>query len=126
MPRIENELPAVLYRLRAMLPGAGFVGKLASKMRYLNEAVLYIEASMAIASTDPAAPATIYPVARPLTAADLAAMPKELPSGPVDFELDHGRLVQMSPPGRRHGKLQGRIVREFINQGEANGHGEAN
>jgi hypothetical protein len=29
---------------------------------------------------------------RPFTAADLAAFPTHLPSGDVDYELDHGRL----------------------------------
>jgi Uma2 family endonuclease len=82
------------------------------------------EANMATALTD-LAPAVIGPMARSLTAADLAAMPTELPSGPIDFELIYGRLVQMSPPGFRHGKLQGRIVTEFINQGETHGYGEA-
>jgi Uma2 family endonuclease len=62
---------------------------------------------------------------RPLIAADLAAMPEELPSGPVDFELENGRFVLMSPTGRRHGSLQSRIARALIEQGEDPGHGEA-
>lgn len=50
-------------------------------------------------------------VPRPFTAADLAEMPRELPSGPVHYELDNGRLVAMSPPGRRHGFVECRIAK---------------
>lgn len=64
------------------------------------------------------------PQGRLLTAADLAALPTELPSGPVDYELDDGKLVMMSPPGRRHGSLQARIAGQFLVQGEQRGQGE--
>lgn len=47
---------------------------------------------------------------RAFTAADLAEMPRELPSGPVHYELDNGRLVAMSPPGRRHGFVEHKIA----------------
>jgi Uma2 family endonuclease len=63
--------------------------------------------------------------ARLLTAADLAAMPSQLPSGPVDYELDHGRLVMMSPPGNRHGAVQAIISTELIVQGQRRGLGKA-
>ena len=36
---------------------------------------------------------------RLLTVADLAVFPDELPSGPVKYELDDGKLVMMAPPG---------------------------
>ncbi len=62
---------------------------------------------------------------RLLTAADVAAMPEQLPSGPVSFELHHGRLVAMSPPGARHGNLQVRFGSALVTQGEAKGHGTA-
>lgn len=65
------------------------------------------------------------PGQRLFTAADLAAMPTYLPSGSVDFELHHGRLVAMSPPGAIHGSLQIRIGAALFNQGEAKGHGKA-
>lgn len=60
-----------------------------------------------------------------LTAADLAAMPSELPSGSVKYELDNGRIVQMSPPARKHSRAQAILDREFGVQGELAGHGEA-
>lgn len=80
---------------------------------------------MATASVEPSGQFIPAPVARLLTSADLAAMPDQLPSGPVDFELHQGRLVLMSPPGRRHCNLQARIASALISQGEERGHGEA-
>jgi Uma2 family endonuclease len=69
------------------------------------------------------------PIAQPapklFTAADLAAMPEHLPSGDVSYELHHGRLIVMAPPGAVHGNLQSRIVAELIFQGERKGHGKA-
>jgi Uma2 family endonuclease len=63
---------------------------------------------------------------RLLTAADLAALPDELPSGPVKYELDQGRLVVlMSPPGERHGAHQATIVTLLKLLGERTGHGKA-
>ena len=62
---------------------------------------------------------------RLFTAADVAAMPEQLPSGPVSFELHHGRLVPKSPPGALHGNLQVRIGAELLLQGETAGHGKA-
>ena len=55
---------------------------------------------------------------RRFTAADLAAMPDQLPSGPVNFELRNGSFVLMSPTGRRHGNLQSRLSKAFVTQGE--------
>ena len=63
---------------------------------------------------------------RLLTAADLAALPDELPSGPVKYELDQGRLVAlMSPPGSDHGKMQLRIGSILFKYAEEMGLGEA-
>src|SRR5262245_28968631 len=56
------------------------------------------------------------------TAADLAAMPDQLPSGPVKWELHHGRLVSMVLPGDEHGELQGDIVLHLKLQGDLRGH----
>lgn len=55
---------------------------------------------------------------RLLTAADLAAMPSELPSGTVLYELDNGRLVVMAPSGDAHGDSEAKIVFHLIAQGD--------
>jgi Uma2 family endonuclease len=62
---------------------------------------------------------------RLLTCADLAALPEELPSGPVRYELDNGRLVVMAPPGFGHGTRQNRIGSALYQQGELRGYGKA-
>jgi Uma2 family endonuclease len=63
---------------------------------------------------------------RLFTVADLEFMPKDLPSGPVDYELDNGRLVFiMVPPGDVHGAIQSNIATELKIQGERKGHGKA-
>jgi Uma2 family endonuclease len=69
---------------------------------------------------------TVSPVPeRLLTVADIAALPNELPSGTVDYELDNGRIVIMAPPSDMHGALQVRLGAELLLQGEKKGHGEA-
>ena len=70
-------------------------------------------------------PLCFQPGQRLFTAADLAAMPEHLPSGDVSFELHHGRLVAMSPPGARHGNFQVRIGGALLAQGESKGCGKA-
>ena len=40
----------------------------------------------------------LQPCQRLFTAADLEALPSELPSGPIDYELDNGRLVFIMVP----------------------------
>ena len=67
----------------------------------------------------------IQPGLRLFTAADVAALPGRLPSGSVSFELHHGRLVPMSPPGAAHGNLQNRIGAALYTQGEEKGLGKA-
>jgi Uma2 family endonuclease len=62
---------------------------------------------------------------RLLTAADLAALPQQLPSGPVDYELDDGRLVIMSPAGHWHGHVQATLAAQFKQHAEWQGHGRA-
>jgi len=66
----------------------------------------------------------IEAVPRPFTAADLAEMPRELPSGPVHYELDNGRLIAMSPPGHIHGKIEIGIASALREAGAKLGHGE--
>ncbi len=61
---------------------------------------------------------------RPFTIADVARMPRELPSGPVDYELDNGALVTMSPTGNRHSALQTRLSKILAIQGDDREFGE--
>lgn len=56
-----------------------------------------------------------------LTAADLAAMPTDLPSGAVTYELDDGRIVQLSIPGNDQGRIQAILCGELGIQGELAG-----
>ena len=73
-----------------------------------------------------AAETLFQPVGKLLTAADLDAFPEELPSGPVDYELDNGRLVFiMVPPGFLHGSIPSNIVTHLKLFGELQGHGRA-
>jgi Uma2 family endonuclease len=63
---------------------------------------------------------------RLFTVADLELLPTDLPSGPIDFELDNGRLVIiMVPPGDTHGAAQSNIATQLKLQGEFKGHGKA-
>jgi Uma2 family endonuclease len=51
------------------------------------------------------------PVPRRLfTVADLAALPRSLPSGDVRYELVDGVIIPMAPPGDIHGARQAAIV----------------
>jgi Uma2 family endonuclease len=63
-------------------------------------------------------------VQRLFTAADLAALPDQLPSGPANYELDEGRLVPMSPTGARHGSMQSRLSAVLCTHGDDLGHGQ--
>jgi Uma2 family endonuclease len=74
---------------------------------------------------DSTSASVFQPGPRLLTVADVAALPPQLPSGPVDYELDNGRLVLMSPTGRRHGRIQSAIAAALHLQGQQGGHGEA-
>ncbi|MGE5193204.1 MAG: Uma2 family endonuclease [Deltaproteobacteria bacterium] len=62
---------------------------------------------------------------RLLTAADLAALPAELPSGPVKYELYDGKLVLKAPPADEHSVIQHRIGIALYKCAEAIGLGEA-
>jgi Uma2 family endonuclease len=59
-----------------------------------------------------------------LTAADLAKMPRSLPSGDVCYELNDGKLIIMAPPGDIHGRRQSKIIQYLGVIGEDLGHGE--
>lgn len=65
----------------------------------------------------------LHYVPRLMTAADLAELPSELPSGPVLFELDDGVLITMSPPGGEHGYVEDVVARELGVQGQVKGLG---
>jgi Uma2 family endonuclease len=60
---------------------------------------------------------------RPLTAADLAALPTRLPSGPVRYELREGELRVMAPPGDEHGAVVFTITLVIGEYGQQQGHG---
>ena len=62
---------------------------------------------------------------RLLTAADLAVLPDDLPSGAVKWELWDGRLTVMAPPGDNHAAVDSNIIAELKIQGERAGHGKA-
>jgi Uma2 family endonuclease len=63
---------------------------------------------------------------RLFTADDLELLPTDLPSGPIDYELDNGRLVFITvPPGDIHGSAQLKIGTQLMIQGELKGHGKA-
>jgi Uma2 family endonuclease len=57
------------------------------------------------------------------TAADLAALPSDLPSGSVRFELDNGRLVTLPSPRAAQHALQLRIAAALFQTGDRQGHG---
>jgi Uma2 family endonuclease len=60
---------------------------------------------------------------RLLTAADLAALPSELPSGPVLYELWQGVLLTMAPPGDIHGDVEFAIGLVLGKLGQDRGYG---
>lgn len=59
-----------------------------------------------------------------LTVADVAALPDELPTGPVRYELNNGKLVIMTPPGGTHGNAEARFTGKIFVQGEERGLGK--
>jgi Uma2 family endonuclease len=61
---------------------------------------------MATAQTRP--PIEVFE--RLYTAADVAAMPSDLPSGPARYELDNGRLITMVPPGDLHASVEANLT----------------
>ncbi len=59
------------------------------------------------------------------TVADVAELPSELPSGPILYELDNGRLIVVPPPGYVHGAVVGNLIAALKYQGEFKGLGKA-
>jgi Uma2 family endonuclease len=64
------------------------------------------------------------PPPRLLTVADLAALPTELATGPVRYELDNGSLIINRPPGDLHGAVEGNLTGELREQGQKRGLGK--
>jgi Uma2 family endonuclease len=62
---------------------------------------------------------------RLLTIADMAALPAELPSGPVRYELDNGRLIILPLADADHGGVESKFAGELVYQGDKKGHGKA-
>jgi Uma2 family endonuclease len=60
---------------------------------------------------------------RPLSAADLAALPTDLPSGPVRYELREGALRILALPEDEHGAVEFTIVFVLGKYGQQQGHG---
>jgi Uma2 family endonuclease len=56
---------------------------------------------------------------RLFTIADVEALPTSLPSGDVDYELHEGRIIVVSPPGRRHGSVTARVGAILMNAEDA-------
>jgi Uma2 family endonuclease len=75
--------------------------------------------------TMPSILAPIEYAPRLFTVADLALLPSDLPSGPVCYELHHGRLMTMPPPGDIHGAVENKFAGAFLYQGEYRGLGKA-
>jgi len=73
----------------------------------------------------PPSRAPVEYTAKVFTVADLAVMPSDLPSGPVCYELDNGRLITMPPPGDLHGAVEGNLITALKTQGEFRGLGKA-
>lgn len=62
---------------------------------------------------------------RLLTVADLAALPSELPSGTVLYELWEGVLRVMAPPSDDHAGVECAFAEVLRTQGQRRGHGRA-
>jgi Uma2 family endonuclease len=62
---------------------------------------------------------------RLLTAADLAALPSDLPTGTVLYELWEGVLRIMAPPGDEHGGVENAFAEVLRTQGQRRGHGRS-
>src|SRR5262249_15980182 len=56
--------------------------------------------------------------------ADLEHLPSDLPSGPVLYELHHGRLITLPPHGDQHGAVLSNISGELCLQAQERGLGK--
>jgi Uma2 family endonuclease len=62
---------------------------------------------------------------RPFTAADLAVLPSDLPSGGVRYELDDGRLISIPPHDDAHAAVASNFIAALVAQGAHRGQGKA-
>jgi Uma2 family endonuclease len=62
---------------------------------------------------------------RLFTAADLEHFPTQVPSGPVRYELHHGRLITLPAHGDVHAAVRSNVTAELMIQGERKGRGKA-
>lgn len=67
---------------------------------------------------------TFSPSGRRLTAADLACLPRELPSGSVDFELVDGMLLVRGPARLRESNVQMNVWKVLFPHAEQRGRGK--
>lgn len=65
------------------------------------------------------------PVRRLFTAADLAALPSELPTGTVDYELWEGELRPVAPPSDEHSGAGASVIGALLVLGQWKGLGLA-
>jgi len=72
----------------------------------------------------PSRPPVEY-AAKLFTVADLAFLPSDVPSGPVRYELDNGRLITMAPHGDVHGAIESNLITWLKTQGQYCGLGKA-
>ena len=78
--------------------------------------------------SDTIIPAPAWPVdyqPRLFTVADLAEMPSDLPSGPVRYELHHGRLITLPALDDIHGADESNLACELKHQGDRKGLGKS-
>jgi Uma2 family endonuclease len=64
-------------------------------------------------------------VPKRFTIADLEHLPSQLPSGPVRYELHHGRLITLPACDDWHGAAVARFAGELMEQGQHRGLGKA-
>lgn len=62
---------------------------------------------------------------RIFTLRDVAAMPRDLPTGGVRYELERGNLIIMAPPGADHSTSHGNIYYWLRREAEERGLGKA-
>jgi Uma2 family endonuclease len=77
------------------------------------------------APPDLLSPVVASSVPKLFTVADLAVLPSDLPSGPVLYELDNGRLITMPPAGNLHGAIETKFAGALLYEGEKRGLGKA-